>query len=156
MMMYVQRSGHDLVAGSFADQISAQRTRYLVDVPDFSHNLVTFGGQISGRGCLHQIIWCRGRQISGTRPHQPPDSSQKQAPDIWLRTTGQISPQSWAEYLVTAAADIWPTRDQISVPEAGGQISGHSCARYLPTNPPWSTTQGTAYLKNAIPVRPSR
>ena len=97
------------VAGSFADQISAQRTRYLVDVPDFSHNLVTFGGQISGRGCLHQIIWCRGRQISGTRPHQPPDSSPKQAPDIWLRTTGQISPQCWAEYLVTAAADIWPT-----------------------------------------------
>jgi hypothetical protein len=97
------------VAGLFADQISAQRTRYLVDVPDFSHNLVTFEGQISGRGCLHQIIWCRGRQISGTRPHQPPDSSPKQAPDIWLRTTGQISPQSWAEYLVTAAADIWPT-----------------------------------------------
>ena len=112
------------VAGSFADQISPQRARYLLDVPDFSQNLVTFGGQISGRGCLGQIIWRNGPQISGPGPNQPQDIC-------------QTVPVTGTRYLVEdPGTDIWPVL---------GRVSGDCSGRYLasPTPDICRWTRGT-------------
>ena len=96
-----------------------------------------------------------------------PDYLAQWAPDIWpsSQPATRYLPVAGTRYLVedpgtdiwpvlgrvsvTAAADIWPARHQISVAGPGGQISGRQLSKISAQPAPWSTSQGTAYLKGS-------